>query len=404
MKDEGERIKFVTLHSSLVTEKKDMAAHKKQKLRVGVIFGGRSGEHEVSLRSARSVIDALNKEKYDVVPIGITKEGQWITGEALAALTADPAQTNGYLNNQEVILPPSPGKQTLIPATSNHRPPTDNQQPATTGLDVIIPVLHGTFGEDGTVQGLLELAGIPYVGAGVVGSAVSMDKIIFKYVMEANQLPILPWEAVLSQAFNQKREMVLDRLESQLFYPMFVKPANLGSSVGVSKCLNRAELEAGLADAARYDRRLVVEQGAEIRELEVSVLGNEHPIASTVGEIRPKRDFYDYEAKYVTDDSELLIPAPLDPALADQVRQMAIRVYTAVDCAGLGRVDMMFEEKSGKLYVNEINTLPGFTSISMYPKLWEATDLPYSDLLDKLIALALERHAVKSELETEFKK
>lgn len=378
-----------------------------------MIFGGRSGEHEVSLRSAQSVIGALNKEKYDVVPIGITKSGQWITGEEpLATITAVENGRNGDFSGQEVILPPVPNRRTLIPITNrppvptHHRPISDGsgREATTSGLDVIIPVLHGTYGEDGTVQGLLELAGIPYVGAGVVGSAVSMDKIIFKFVMEANQLPILPWEAVLSADFKQKPAAVLNRLENQLFYPMFVKPANLGSSVGVSKCANRIELEAGLADAARYDRRLVVEQGAEIRELEVSVLGNEDPIASVVGEIRPKRDFYDYEAKYITDDSELLIPAPLEPDLAETVREMAVRVYQAVDCAGLGRVDMMFEEKSGRLYVNEINTLPGFTSISMYPKLWEASGLPYSELLDKLIDLAVARQTVKDELETEFQK
>ena len=382
-----------------------MEEKRTNKLRVGVIFGGRSGEHEVSLRSARSVLDALNKEKYDVVPIGITKAGRWLSGEPMQKLSAGEAAQNGAIADQEVILPPVPTQTTLLTVNGStivaDSPNTEHRTP-THRLDVIIPVLHGTYGEDGTVQGLLELADVPYVGAGVVGSAVGMDKAIFKRVMEAHQLPILPWELVICSKFEADREATLKRLENQLFYPMFVKPANLGSSVGVTKCHNRAELLAGLEEAAQYDRRLVVEQGATIRELEVAVLGNDDPIASVVGEIRPKRDFYDYDAKYITDDSELLIPAPLDDELAAKVQQMAIQVFTAVDCAGLGRVDMMFEEESGRLYVNEINTLPGFTSISMYPKLWEASGLPYSELLDKLIELAIERHGVQSRLRREF--
>jgi D-alanine-D-alanine ligase len=269
-----------------------------------------------------------------------------------------------------------------------------------TALDVIIPVLHGPYGEDGTVQGLLELAGIPYVGAGVTGSAVGMDKAIFKNVMAAQGIPIVPWRLVLASVWRAKGTAVVDELEEALAYPMFTKPANLGSSVGINRCTNRAELEAGLDTATQYDRRIVVEQGIEARELEVAVLGNEVPAASVVGEIRPRRAFYDYVAKYVSDDSELLIPAPLDEAVAAEVRDLALRAYRAIDCAGMGRVDLLMDKESGALYLNEINTIPGFTRISMYPKLWEASGLPYSELLDRLIALAIERHREKSHLAT----
>lgn len=369
--------------------------HNNPKLRVGVIFGGRSGEHEVSLRSARSVMDALDREKYDVVPIGITKSGHWLAGDAMALL----ADGKSDAETTSVILPPTPpvegnDEHALVSAEAS-------STGGMTGLDVIIPVLHGTYGEDGTVQGLLELAGVPYVGAGVTGSAVSMDKAIFKYVMEANGLPQLPWVLVLTSWWQHDPEAILAMLESELNYPMFVKPANLGSSVGISKCNDRDELKAGLIEASQFDRRLVVEQGANIRELEVAVMGNDQPRASVVGEIRPQRDFYDYEAKYITDDSELLIPAPIDGTLAEQIQAMAIAVYMAVDCAGLGRVDLMLDKDTGELYVNEINTLPGFTSISMYPKLWEASGVPYSQLLDYLIEYAVSRNKVKSALRTE---
>ncbi|MEM7799978.1 MAG: D-alanine--D-alanine ligase family protein [Chloroflexota bacterium] len=363
------------------------------KINVGVIFGGRSGEHEVSLRSARSVIEALDKTKYKVHPIGITKSGHWLAGESLKALSApDESVVEQSDRNAAIILPPTPSNGELV----------SDSGPSLSKVDVILPVLHGTFGEDGTIQGLLELADIPYVGSGVVGSAVGMDKAIFKQVMAANHLAILPWELIQSSKVRADAEGVAHYLETQLFYPMFVKPANLGSSVGITKCSNHAELIAGLHEASRFDRRLVVEQGANIRELEISVLGNDNPIASIVGEIRPKRDFYDYDAKYITDDSELLIPAPLDEALANQAREMAIAVFKAVDAAGLSRVDLMLDRESGDLYVNEINTMPGFTSISMYPKLWEATGISYPDLLDRLITLALERHAEKQDLVRDF--
>lgn len=359
------------------------------KRRVGVIFGGRSGEHEVSLRSAQSIMAALDTAKYEVVPIGIAKNGRWLAGEPMRTLLegAEDAQT------YPVSLLPDPHSTGLV-ALEEASIPLD--------LDVVIPAMHGTYGEDGTIQGLLELANLPYVGAGVVGSAVGMDKAIFKQVMSAVGLPILPWQLVLAHQVQHDLPALLTRLESFFTYPLFVKPANLGSSVGISKCTTRNELGAGLQEAARYDRRLVVEQGRPVRELEVAVLGNEQPRASIVGEIRPRRAFYDYVAKYVSDDSELLIPAPLAEKTTAVVRDLALRAYQVIDCAGLGRVDLLLDQETGDLYLNEINTFPGFTQISMYPKLWEASGLPYSALLDELIELALARHAQKQTLTTNF--
>jgi D-alanine-D-alanine ligase len=340
-------------------------------------------------------MDALDRAKYELVPIGVTRQGRWIVGDALRALEAgDPEAA------RLAAILPDPEAAGVMEITLRDRQPGTFAEIAR--LDVVIPVLHGTFGEDGTVQGLLELAGIPYVGAGVVGSAVGMDKAIFKQVMSAAGLPVLPWRLVRGSEWRDAPEAVLDAIEADFEYPLFTKPANLGSSVGISRCDSRAALAAGMDTAARYDRRIVVEQGAEIRELEVSVLGNDEPVASVVGEIRPRRDFYDYVAKYVSDDSELLIPAPLEEEVAEQVRALALRAYRAIDCAGLARVDLMLERGTGRLYMNEINTMPGFTRISMYPKLWEASGLPYGKLLDRLIELALERHAEKSKLTTAF--
>lgn len=369
------------------------------KIKVGVIFGGRSGEHEVSLLSAQSVMAALDREKYEVVPVGITRHGRWLTGNVVAALT------EGKTDVQTAALLPDPQASGLMELREAGE--QAGELTAVTQLDVLLPILHGTYGEDGTVQGLLELADLPYVGAGVVGSAVGMDKAIFKHVMAANGLPVLRWKLVTRQEWQMDGTAVLDGLEAALNYPMFTKPANLGSSVGISKCKNRAELEAGINEAAQYDRRIVVEQGVNVRELEVAVLGNENPAASVVGEIRPRRDFYDYTAKYLAapnsdEYSELLIPAELDAATAVTVQALAIRAYKAIDCAGMGRVDLLLDTDNGALYINEINTIPGFTRISMYPKLWEASGLPYPQLLDKLIELALERHAEKADTKTSF--
>ncbi|MBN1179232.1 MAG: D-alanine--D-alanine ligase [Anaerolineae bacterium] len=372
---------------------------REKKVRVGVVFGGRSGEHEVSLMSARSVVGAMDPHKYDVVPVGITKDGQWIAaGDPMRALASGDASLS-----QPAAILGDPSRRGLV------RLEEGTQAIETASLaeiDVIFPVLHGPYGEDGTVQGLLELAGIPYVGAGVLASALAMDKIVFKDVMVAKGLPVAPGVAVMRKAWKASPDEVLDRIEAELGYPVFVKPANLGSSVGVSKCHDRAGLARGLADAATYDRKLLVEAAVpEAREIEVSVLGNDDPIASLPGEILPSREFYSYAAKYLDtgeDASGLLIPAPLSPQMTERVRELAVQVYRAIDCAGMARVDFLLSGKTGALIVNEVNTIPGFTSISMYPKLWEASGMSYAELIDRLIDLALERHADRVQCKTSY--
>jgi D-alanine-D-alanine ligase len=345
-------------------------------------------------------MSALDPRKYEIVMIGITKTGRWLTGDVTRALE------EGLENvAMPAILLTDPHSSALMEIQRGETALTGLSK--VTEIDVIFPVLHGPYGEDGTVQGLLELAGIPYVGAGVVGSAVGMDKAIFKAVMHSHGLPLLPWSLVLASEWKKHPHRLIKNLEDKHTYPMFTKPANLGSSVGICKCLDRQELADGLSEAARFDRRLVVEQGIDARELEVSVLGNDDPIASVVGEIRPRRDFYDYIAKYVTeqgseDESELIIPAKLELRISDHIRSTAIRVFKAIDCAGLGRVDFLLDRSDEQLYVNELNTIPGFTRISMYPKLWQATGISYPELLERLIELALERHDVKSRLTTTF--
>lgn len=363
--------------------------------RIGVIFGGRSGEHDVSIMSAQSVLSALDPAKYDVVMIGITKKGHWLTGDVPRALITGDKEAAS-----PATLLPEPRSATLLELQGKDSELAGLASVAQ--IDVIFPVLHGPYGEDGTVQGLLELAGIPYVGAGVVGSAVGMDKAIFKAVMTSHGLPVLPWILVRKSEWESQSSDVIRKIENILDYPVFTKPANLGSSVGITKCLDHNSLKAGIVEAARYDRRIIVEQGIDARELEVSVLGNDSPTASVVGEIRPKRDFYDYVAKYVSDDSELIIPAEIDDVLSQSIRSMAIEAFIAMDCAGLGRVDFLLERDTGRIFLNEVNTIPGFTRISMYPKLWEASGLPYPELLDKLIALALERFEEKQNIETNF--
>lgn len=372
----------------------------RRKIRVGIIFGGRSSEHEVSLMSARSVMRAIDKTKYEVIPIGITKEGRWLMGgDPLRQLTA---------GGTEADMPPAldtpdgaaqPEALVAIAGASAIARPAPLSE-----IDVIFPVLHGPYGEDGTIQGLLELANIPYVGAGVLASAVGMDKVLFKDLMRAHNIPVADYRLVLRSRWEREPEAVMNELEAAFPYPMFVKPANLGSSVGVTKAHHRAELAAGLAEAAQYDRRLLVERGLDAREIEVSVLGNEDPVASVPGEIIPSREFYDYAAKYLDNASELLIPAPIPPEMAERARELALRVYRAVDGAGMARVDFLLERATGELYVGEINTIPGFTAISMYPKLWEASGLPYTELIDRLIQLALERHAQKQRTRTTWLK
>lgn len=364
----------------------------KRKIRVGVVFGGRSGEHEVSLASARSIISALDRDKYEVIPIGITREGRWLTsGDPMARL----------LREVNVTFLPRPGETpeaTAETETTAPRPETDRREliagtsdPGIPKLDVIFPVLHGPYGEDGTIQGLLELADLPYVGAGVLGSALGMDKIAQKILLRAHGLPVADFIPVRRAIWERGPEAIVARVEVALGYPCFVKPANLGSSVGISKASNRAELLEGLRLAALYDRKLLVETAIDAREMEISVLGNDDPIASLPGEILPSREFYDYAAKYLDDASELIIPAKLPTRIIEAVQQLAISTFLALDCSGMARVDFFLERGTDKLYVNELNTIPGFTKISMYPKLWEASGLPYPALLDRLIELALER-------------
>ena len=352
----------------------------KHRIRVGVVFGGRSAEHEVSLASARSVMAALDRERYEVVPVGITHGGRWLTaGDPLARLTG--TATGSPDNNP--IRAGGVGRE-LVPGATGRAFPK---------LDVIFPVLHGPFGEDGTVQGLFELAGVPYVGSGVLASAVAMDKIVSKALFIQHGLPVTPGRAVKRKDWESNSQRVLDELEHALGYPLFVKPANMGSSVGVGKAENRQALRAALAEAARYDRKLLVEAAvANAREIECSVLGNDNPLASVPGEVVPSSEFYDYAAKYIDGRSQLIIPAPIAPEMTAQIRDLAVRAFLAIDGAGLARVDFLLNEDTGALVLNEVNTMPGFTNISMYAKLWEASGIPYGDLIDQLIELALERH------------
>ncbi len=370
-----------------------------RKIRVGVIFGGRSGEHEVSLASARSVMDAMDRERYEIVPIGITQEGRWIaSGNPLRALELGDVSVS-----RPAALLGDPSRRGLMQLEETERA---LEATRLAELDVVFPVLHGPYGEDGTVQGLLELAGIPYVGAGVIGSALGLDKAVFKDVMLAHGLPIVEHLLFKRKEWDASPESVMERVEAALDYPVFTKPANLGSSVGISKCDNRAGLAAGLAEAARYDRKLIVEAAVPAaREIEVSVLGNDDPIASLPGEIIPSREFYSYAAKYLDegeDASRLLIPAPISPELTGRVRSLAVQAYRAIDCAGMARADFLLSGETQDLYVNELNTIPGFTAISMYPKLWEATGISYSELIDRLIELALERHQDRERSETAY--
>lgn len=361
-----------------------------KKLRVGVLFGGRSGEHEVSLESAASVLAAIDRTKYDVVPIGITRQGEWMLGGGPGIDGAlSPHALAGVIQNGKAVTPPADTtSRELAPRAAPSRKAAHSAT-----LDVIFPVLHGTFGEDGTVQGLLELAGIPYVGAGVLGSAAGMDKDVMKRLFRDAGLPVVPWIVLLRGDTNPRRARA--RVAKEIGYPAFVKPANLGSSVGISKVAGPRECEAALQLAARFDRKIIVEKAVNAREIECAVLGNDKPQASVPGEIVPVNEFYDYQAKYVQEGSRLIIPAKIGAAKTRQARELALRAFKAIDCAGMGRVDFLMDRRSGKLYINEINTIPGFTSISMYPKLWAASGLPYPKLIDRLIELALERHRDK---------
>jgi D-alanine-D-alanine ligase len=358
-----------------------------KKIRIGVIFGGRSGEHAVSLMSARSVLSVMDPSKYEITQIGITKTGEWYTGaNVLSSL-----EEENFSGLNKAILKPVPGTCILFRIIESHE---GQKLEACTELDVLYPVLHGTFGEDGTLQGFFEMADVAYVGAGVLGSSVGMDKGLFKDVMRANDIPVVESIIVSRMEIQKDINNVITRAEHLSSYPFFVKPANLGSSVGISKCRNRSDLMEGIIDAARYDRRVLIERGlTNPREIEISVLGNESPAVSVVGEILPEADFYSYSAKYLDDRSRLMIPAELPVDLAKKMQEIAVKVYSVIDCAGLARVDFLLDRENGEFFISEVNTLPGFTKISMYPKLWEASGMPYAQLIDRLVDLALERKA-----------
>jgi D-alanine-D-alanine ligase len=355
-----------------------MSSSQRPKINVLVMFGGQSSEHDVSLRSAQTVIGALDPDRYAVRQVGITREGGWIAaGDPMAALAShSPFFQIGDGRATEAEVAAEPG----LPALSRD------------SIDVVFPVLHGPMGEDGTIQGMLELAGIPYVGSGVLGSAVAMDKAMAKLVLSQAGIPQAKWALINRSEWQANRSQVGDSVAADLGYPCFVKPANMGSSVGVTKAHDRTELDAGVDLALEFDRRVVVEEGVDGRELEVSVLGNDEPVASVAGEVVPGNEFYDYNAKYVDDDSELLIPADIPAEALETLQELAVRAFRALDLAGLARVDFFLEQSTGRVLLNEVNTIPGFTSISMYPMLWEASGIPLADLVDRLIELAIERH------------
>ena len=376
-----------------------------------MLYGGRSGEHEVSLASAAAVFAHLDKKRYEAVAIRIEKDGRWCladrpptamsAGEVIEQARLDAARP--LRSGREVHMIARPSEETVL-SIDRHAARVDELGSATvTGLnlDVIFPVLHGPYGEDGTIQGLLELANVPYVGAGVLASAVGMDKAIMKLVFTAHGLPLCPYRVILRHEREARPDGALDMLETELGYPMFVKPANLGSSVGISKAKTRADLASALDLAGSFDRKIVVEAAVpEAREIECAVLGNDAPEASVAGEVIPSREFYDYEAKYIDDRSEVVIPADLDPSVSDRIRRLSISAFKAIDCAGMARVDFLLARGTGQIFVNEVNTIPGFTTISMYSKLWAATGVDYSTLLDRLVGLALERHSGKQQLRT----
>jgi len=363
-----------------------------KRIRIGVIFGGRSVEHEVSLVSAASVINALDKEKYEVIPIGIASSGQWLSSSETLRLLKEKQPIE---LEQEQLLIPDPRKQSLVAINDG----------GGVGklLDVIFPVMHGKFGEDGAMQGLLELADLPYVGPGVLGSAVGMDKVIQKGLLIQANIPTAPSVWFTIEEYKERQKKIVAELERKLKYPLFVKPSNSGSSIGISKAHNRKELYISIDTAAQFDRKILVEQGINnAREIECGVLGNDQPIASVPGEIIPSNEFYDYDAKYVDDKSDAIIPAKLPVSVVKKIKHYALTAFRTLDCAGMARVDFLVTKKTYRIFLNEINTIPGFTSVSMYPKLWQASGLSYSALLDKLIQLAIERHRAKAKLKTTY--
>jgi len=360
----------------------------KKRLRVGVLFGGRSGEHEVSLASAASVIRGLDPDKYEAVPIGISKEGHWLLGGAAQKMLPEVLKAG-----QRVVMAADPTDAALLPLDRNGM----GQR-----LDVVFPVMHGTYGEDGTIQGMLDLAGLPFVGAGVLGSAVGMDKDVAKRLLQQAKIPVVPWVTVYRSDWERDPKAVQREIEKKFRYPVFVKPATLGSSVGMTKVHSRAELAPALDLASEFAMKILVERAVSAREIEVSVLGNHEPKASVPGEIVPHREFYDYTAKYLEEGTALIIPAKLKPAQIKKVQALAVAAFRTLELLGMARVDFFLEKKGGKVFLNEVNTIPGFTSISMYPKLWEATGIPFRELIDRLIALALEIHQEKARTKYEI--
>lgn len=353
------------------------------KIRVAVLFGGQSGEHDVSLRSAQTIIGALDPAKYEVVPVGITREGRWLaSGDPMRQLTAaSPLFALG--SGDESAADPATREASageVLPAVLGQ------------GIDIVIPALHGPMGEDGTIQGMLELAGVPYIGAGVLGSAVAMDKIMAKTVLAQAGLPQARWLGVMRKDWERDPETIAAWIGEQIGFPCFVKPANMGSSVGISKVHHAGELAEAMTTASFYDRKMLVEEAVDAREIEVAVLGNDEPIASVAGEVVPSNEFYDYDAKYVDDRSELIIPAKLEGKTLIYIQELAVAAFRALDLAGMARVDFFLTRQTDHIYINEVNTIPGFTSISMYPLLWEATGIPLPELVDRLVGLALERY------------
>lgn len=381
-----------------------------RKIRVGIIFGGKSSEHEVSLASAASIIAAIDKERYEIVPLGITKSGRWVLGEGARKLIPEMVIREG----RPILIPPDPGVKRLLPLVSSSRQKgivgpsfsSEAQGHFSPGasVDVVFPVLHGRFGEDGTIQGLLELAGIPYVSGGVLASAVGMDKDVMKRLFRDAGLPMAKFLTFTAAQLMTHRAGCKRKVAREIQYPCFVKPANSGSSVGIDKVHAPREFDAAIDDALLYDEKILVEKGITAREIECAVLGNESPMASLPGEIVPAHEFYDYEAKYVDEGSRLIIPATLTGAQTKRVQEIAIAAFKAIDASGMARVDFFLERRTGRILVNEINTIPGFTKISMYPKLWEASGIGYSELVERLLRLAMERHEIRSRLKTYYQK
>ena len=364
------------------------------KIKVGVIFGGRSGEHEVSLVSANSIIESLNKDKYEIIPVGISKEGKWLSSKDTLKLLIN--KNSSFSSLQEKYLLPDPAKKGLVAL--------DMKNGITvTDLDVVFPVIHGTYGEDGTLQGLLELANIAYVGSGVLASALGMDKVVQKQLFIQAGLPVTDYIYFTKEIFKRDNNFWFNEIETKIGYPAFIKPANTGSSVGINKARNREVLLDYINEAFRYDRKVLVEKGVEnVREIECSVIGGDSPEVSVLGEVIPCNEFYDYNAKYVDGKSKSIIPADLTADIVKEIQRFAKRAFIALDCYGMARVDFFVASDSNNIYLNEINTIPGFTKISMFTKLWEATGLVYTDLIDKLIQLAIDRHNDKNFISTNY--